>query len=197
MLEKYSQVGQDKFVLSLFDKDYKGTFIDIGCRLLDEINNTVMLEENGWFGLSLDIDNLSEQWTSRKSPFICHDALTCDYKELFIKYNLPKTIDYLSLDIEGNGTRFLALKKVMESGYDFKVMTIEHDAYRGYHNMERVPQRKLLTNLGYLLLCADVKIDEPFEDWWINPKYFNEIDYIHLLSSDISYIKLLEKIKIS
>ena len=37
---KYSQAGQDEFVLSQFNEGYVGTFIDIGCRLPYEINNT-------------------------------------------------------------------------------------------------------------------------------------------------------------
>ena len=197
MEKSYSQAGQDVFVLSLFNKNYKGTFVDVGCQMPFNINNTLLLEENGWTGISFDIVDYGNAWISRRTPFICGDALILNYAELFNKYNLPKIIDYLSLDIEGDGTRFQALKKVIESGYEFKVMTVEHDAYRGYDLTERQPQRKYLNELGYLLLCSDMYIDKinPMEDWWINPKYFNIDDYQHIMCKDLSYKEILEKIK--
>jgi hypothetical protein len=169
----YSQSGQDQFVLSLFYEGYKGVFVDIGCEYPKLINNTLLLEENGWMGISLDILDFSEEWKIRNTPFICADALMCDFNKLFIQYNLPRIIDYLSLDIEGEGERYLALKRVIECEYEFKVITVEHDVYRGYELSERMPQRKLLTERGYSLLYPDVISDTGvvFEDWWINPKY--------------------------
>lgn len=158
-----SQVGQDKWVLSLIEK---GTFLDIGCRGPFDLNNTALLEENGWTGISIDIVDYSEEWKQRKTEFICADALTFDYSLLGWHF------DYLSLDIEGNGDRFKALKRVIECGLTFKVMTIEHDVYRVHYGLEQVPQRDLLTSLGYHLAYPDVCMDgQPFEDWWINPKY--------------------------
>jgi len=196
MYEKYSQAGQDKFVLSLFNKDHKGYFLDIGCQLPDEINNTLMLEENGWTGISVDIENYSEQWKTRKSAFVCHDALTCNYPLIFDKYNMPKVIDYLSLDIEGDGTRYQALVQVMKAGHEFKVMTIEHDVYRGYYLSEAWPQRILLQEMGYFLLCSDVSHDYfPYEDWWVNPKYLNESDYLQHLCHCVEYTEIMKKIK--
>ena len=197
MYDKYSQAGQDKFVLSLFDKSHKGTFVDIGCQLPDEINNTLRLEENGWTGVSIDIENYGEEWKTRKSVFVCQDALTCDYSKLFEQYQMPKVIDYLSLDIEGDGTRYQALKRVMESGYEFKVMTIEHDVYRGYYLTETWPQRKLLQEMGYFLLCCDVSHDFfPYEDWWINPKYLKKSNYIRHICHCVEYTEIIKKINL-
>lgn len=159
-----SQVGQDKWILSLIEK---GTFLDIGCRGPEEINNTFLLEQNGWTGVSIDIVDYSEEWKSRKTDFICADALTFDYTLLGWHF------DYLSLDIEGLGDRFNALKRVMECGLSFKLITIEHDSYReGHYQAECVPQRDLLKSLGYILAYEDVKDgDVIFEDWWINLRY--------------------------
>jgi FkbM family methyltransferase len=172
LLLRYSQIGQDKFVLSFFNNKYHGTFLDIGCQLPEEINNTMLLEENGWTGLSLDIEDYSEEWKERKNPFIQADALTCDYYELFKKHNMASVIDYLSIDIEGDGSRIACLKKILDTGYEFKVITIEHDAYRGFDETERKPQRELLTKKKYTLLNPDIELDgQAVEDWWINPKY--------------------------
>lgn len=168
-LKSYSQVGQDRFVLSMFPKNHKGFFIDIGCQLPNGINNTLLLEENGWDGISFDIVNYSKEWEKeRKTKFVCADALSCD----FSKYKLPKVIDYLSLDIEGDGSRVAALKRILNCGFVFKIITIEHDSYRGYEKTERDPQRELLTQAGYHLFLPDVSDHGlAFEDWWIHPEY--------------------------
>jgi len=189
----YSQAGQDQFVLSLFDNDYKGTFVDIGCNLPNIINNTLLLEENGWLGISIDNNEYFKNIWNRKTPFILEDALYCNYKEILDKNNLSNIIDYLSLDIDGNGDKFYALKRIIESGYEFKVITIEHDAYRGFDMTEREPQRNLLLNNGYVLLCADVSLccNNAYEDWWINPKYFYEEEYNFYKSSNLQYSKIL------
>jgi hypothetical protein len=194
MIVKYSQAGQDKFVLSLFNENYKGFFVDVGCNKPDIINNTLALEEKGWIGISIDIEDHSNEWKIRKNPFIQTNALTCNYETLFSAYELPKIIDYLSLDIEGNGDRFSALKKIFESSYEFKIITIEHDAYRGYGETERKKQREFLIEKGYFLLCGNVILDGfEFEDWWINPKYFVKSEYIDYLCTSTPYLEILNK----
>ena len=196
MEKSYSQAGQDIFVLSLFEKNYKGVFVDIGCQGPEIINNTLLLEENGWTGISFDIIDYSGEWQIRKTPFIVQDALICDYKKIFEEQNFNNPIDYLSLDIEGDGQRYQALKQVMKSGYEFKAITIEHDAYRGYDLTERQPQRKFLNEIGYLLLCADIICGGcQMEDWWINPKYFKESKYMFYHCSNTSFLEILNKNK--
>lgn len=166
MIGSKSQVGQDLFAISMFGKDFKGTFLDVGCYLPDKINNTLLLEEMGWNGFSLDIEDYSKEWKSRKTKFIQANALTYQYAEV------PKLIDYLTLDLEGTGVRYKALKRLIDFGFEFKVITIEHDAYRGLDKEERQPQRDLLLEKGYQLVFPDVHHNGcAFEDWWINPKY--------------------------
>jgi hypothetical protein len=192
----YSQAGQDRFVLGLIETKDNNYFLDIGCWLPDNINNTLLLEQNGWNGISIDITNLSNEWQTRKTKFINSDALIIDYKKLFDENNSPTVIDYLNIDIEGDGLRYQTLIKVFESDREFKIITIEHDDYRGYSISEKKPQRKFLTEKGYLLLCGDVSINgNSFEDWWINPKYFSESMYKHLISFNIDYIEILNKFK--
>ena len=193
---KYSQLGQDQFVLSFFSKDYKGIFVDIGCSFPDDLNNTLRLEENGWSGISLDCEDYRERWEKeRQTPFIWNDALTLNYQQIFEDYDLPKIIDYLTIDIEGNGQRFQALTKIIDSGYNFKIITIEHDVYRGYELTEQKPQREYLKNKGYFLLCANVSLYSPLEDWWINTQYFNINDYSHLICENTECVDILKRIK--
>lgn len=187
MVTEYSQAGQDTFVLSLIDSNdgEKHTFVDIGCWLPKNLNNTFLLEQNGWDGVSLDITNLRSEWEIRKSKFICDNALSIDYQKLFDDNKLPKVIDYLNLDIEGNGDRYLVLDNVMKSDREFKIITIEHDKYRGYEQTEKIPQVNLLTKLGYTLVCSDVCLNgNPFEDWWVNSNYVKSEKWEKLLCSN-------------
>jgi hypothetical protein len=145
--------------------------------------------------MSIDITNLSNEWKSRGTKFINSDALIIDYEKLFDENNSPSVIDYLNIDIEGNGLRYKTLIKVFESNRDFKIITIEHDDYRGYFNFEKQPQREFLIKKGYLLLCGDVCLNgNSFEDWWINPKYFEEKNYKHLISSNVEYNEIINKL---
>lgn len=191
-MESYSQCGQDLFVISLI-KD-KGSFLDLGCYLPKKINNTYLLEMNGWTGLSIDINDYSNEWQVRKTPFIRQDCFSIDYKYLLPEYFSHKTIDYLSLDMEILGERYKLLETVLNTGYEFKIITIEHDSYLGekFINNEKIPQRDLLNKFGYKLIFSDVSQQKHphlnYEDWWINPKYF-EVEqlegwYSELLSCD-------------
>lgn len=169
-MEYKSQVGQDKWVLSLFPEGYKGFFLDVGCYNPVYISNTYALEKRGWDGVAVDIIDYSPDWLKRKARFVLADATLCDFGSM----GLPKVIDYLSLDIDSRGANYLALRNIMSFQFEFKCITIEHNRYIGeeYNQQERLPQRELLLRLGYTLAVSDVKNGgESFEDWWINPKY--------------------------
>jgi hypothetical protein len=172
-VKSYSQVGQDKWVLSLFPKGYKGFFMDLGCNDPKIINNTLLLEENGWEGVAVDINDLSELWKNRKARFIQMNALNArDIIE-------PERIDYVSIDVDAIGTNYQTIKNLLEAGFEFKAITIEHNYYisEEFNQRERLPQRELLLSKGYALAKGDVMDDDgqfnKFEDFWINPKYIS------------------------
>jgi hypothetical protein len=187
-MKSYSQAGQDIFVYNLM-KGNSGKFLDLGCFLPKKINNTYLLELNGWDGVSLDIQDLSQQWNERTCKFIKEDCLSLDYNTFLPQYYEEKVIDYLTLDMERCGDRFALLKKVMETEYEFKIITIEHDAYLGenFVQQEKIPQRQLLESKGYKLLCGDISQTFArgviFEDWWVKPEYFDESE-LNLWISD-------------
>ena len=184
-----SQARQDAFVLSLIDV---GTFLDIGCYYPASLNNTIKLEANGWTGLAIDIVDYSDMWKSRTTPFVCADALTYDFTAALTDF--PDVIDYLSLDVEGDGDRYKVLVNVLSSMHTFKIITIEHDRYKkGHLESEATPQRELLTEMGYFLLCEDVIADfRPFEDWWVNPKYVD--NYMHYKSKGLHCDQIMKLI---
>jgi hypothetical protein len=171
----HSQASQDEFVYTilydLLGKKDTGYYLEIGAGEPIHINNTYVLEKKcGWKGLSIDISNdlMSRWYAVRRNFLLSKDATQLDYS--FILEGFPRVIDYLSLDIDGYYDT--VLKKVMDSNHIFKIITIEHDAYR-YGDIYRSKEREILTALGYDLLCADVSSSGlTFEDWWIHPDFF-------------------------
>lgn len=194
MSNSFSQAGQDIFVSHLINTNEKKYFVDIGCWVPDVINNTLKLENEGWDGVSIDITDLSKEWEKRNTKFIVSDALSINYKKLFDDNKFPNVIDYLNVDLEGNGTRIQALKQIFLSNRDFKIITIEHDSYRGYDSSEKNPQRDFLHKMGYVLVGDNIHLSgNPFEDWWVNPTYIVKEKYENLISKDVEYTEIIKK----
>ena len=55
----HSQWGEDKKIIKLFDKNKKGTYVDIGCFHPVRQNNTYKLHKLGWSGINIDLNPLS------------------------------------------------------------------------------------------------------------------------------------------
>jgi len=197
-MESYSECGQDLFVMSLLNIK-NGKFLDLGCNLPIKINNTYLLELNGWDGVSVDILDYSKEWESRKSKFINEDCFNIDFNNFLSKFYNEKTIDYLSLDMEKVGERYKLLEKILMTDYEFKIITIEHDSYLGdkYELNEKVPQREILKRHGYKLICSDVSQEKNpnlyYEDWWVNEKYFDEKSIKSWVSDKLSCDKIFNK----
>ena len=190
-MESYSQCGQDLFVINLLNNK-NGNFLDLGCYLPKKINNTYLLETNGWSGVSVDIINYSNEWEVRNTPFVNLDCFNINFNEFLPTYFNDKIIDYLSLDMEKIGERYKLLQKILETDYKFKVITIEHDSYLGneYIVNEKLPQREILEKHGYTLLCSDVSQQKnphlPYEDWWVNNEFFDVTKLESWLSNNLS-----------
>lgn len=196
-----SQANQDEFVYTilydLLGKQDSGYYLEVGAGDPIHSNNTYVLEKNcGWQGLSIDIaDHLTPRWsTERSNPFLLKDATQLDYCSVLEEF--PQVIDYLSLDIDGQYDT--VLQKVMQSNHTFKIVTIEHDAYR-FGDIYRNKEREILTALGYHLLCADVSHNGyPFEDWWIHPDFFSPFLFQQLRSLNLQgkdCVEVMQNIK--
>jgi hypothetical protein len=160
----YSQAGQDEWVLSHIKQGY---YLEIGASHPINISNTYLLEQNGWEGVSVDIDNQCEElWhQTRKNRLIIGNALTMSFDWL------PKRVDYLSLDIDPAWNTFEMLTKLPHKTTRFSLITYEHDYYTsaGKTPDYRERSRQMLNNLGYRLLVPDVCHEgKPYEDWWID-----------------------------
>jgi hypothetical protein len=179
MYNFYSDAKQDQFVANILDFKKDGYCVDIGSCHSIISNNTYFFQSLGWTSISIEIDGrYNDSYNSRESGVHLNDnALTIDYKKEFEEYEFPKSIDYLSLDVD---TLSLDVLKILPfDEYKFKVITIEHDAYL-YGDIYQEEQRNFLNSHGYMLLCSNVFVEQPgfegrecpFEDWWVNPKDF-------------------------
>jgi hypothetical protein len=166
------------------------SFLDIGCSSPYQ-SVCFPLLDYGWDGIFVDID-----WFDGWSDYNFHqiDATKTDWK--FVKDN-P---DYVSIDVEGDGDRFKVLQG-LNWEWDVKVITIEHDVYRGYEYSERYMQRDFLIKKGFVLVCGDVtftqsetNLEMAYEDWWVKSDYVDMVKGIsgNNKNKDILYNKMYD-----
>jgi len=173
----YSQCYQDMFVMSVLEGKKKGTYVEIGSGDPFVSNNTALLEQFDWTGISLEINEaLVDKFNNgRKNLVACGDATDVDYDELFTEVGFTNTdFDYLQVDCEPSAVTFAALKKIPHDKYRFAVITFEHDSYNDGPEV-RDASREFLTDLGYKLVGSNISVDEehPYEDWWVHPELVN------------------------
>ena len=173
----YSQAHQDLFALGMNDYKMNGTYVDIGCSMPRDCNNTYLLEKFGWTGLSIDIRAFEKMWEEhRTNKFLACDATKLDYRKLFEDTFEKKQIDYLSFDVDAASNEVLPLLPF--DSYTFNVITIEHDMYNGDPKFKNL-QHEVLKKHNYVLLAENVCVFEKhwvgiFEDWWVIPEMYEK-----------------------
>lgn len=181
MSQFYSDAKQDQFVANILNFKRNGYCVDIGSCHSIISNNTYFFQDLDWTSISVEIESsYNSSYSTRKSGVhLNENALDVNYKEIFDEYEFPQSIDYLSLDVD---TLSLNVLEVLPfDDYKFKVITIEHDGYL-YGDEYRGAQRSILSSRGYMLLCANVYVEQPgyegkeypFEDWWIDSSEFDQ-----------------------
>lgn len=192
----YSDDKQDEFVANLLKFKRNGYYLDIGSCASVGSNNTYFFESLDWKGICIEKNPIfNDSYKTRTCKYLNQDALTIDYEKVFAEANFPPSIDYLSLDIDENSTE--VLKKLPLDEYRYKVITIEHDSHV-HGDLYKGEQRRILTLSNYHLLCGDVlnisgrNIGQEcaWEDWWIDPRYFenNEIEKLQSYKLDAAQI---------
>ena len=181
-----SQAGQDRFVWKLLGDRLPRTFLDIGCSHPVEINNTYALEQMGWTGWLVDMDDVSKLCAEhRTAKFIHGDSTKADWSFLH-----GLSVDYLSLDVDA--ASLTTLKRIPFDKVDFRVITIEHDRYR-FGEQVANEMRKHLASFGYILVCKDVLHDgQPFEDWWVSP-FIDPDRYSGLFCESVDGLEIIKK----
>ena len=192
-----SQAQQDVFVYSVLGASgvtpwHQGTFIEIGAGNPVRWNNSFVVDRVlHWRGVSIEIDaSAAAAWDQvRTTPVIVADALRLDYADMFKHFDLPPVIDYLSLDIDDAYDAVLKLLPLDK--HTFRVITIEHDAYR-YGTKFREAERDILLAKGYILVCPDMTFDiteQSFEDWYVHPDHVPETAYSRFLNRSVIDVK--------
>lgn len=193
--QSHSQAGQDRFVNFLLQK-LDGTFVEIGCAHPTELSNTYGLEQLGWRGIGLDSSesavDLCRQQRGQRSQFLCADATNFNWPDTLALAAFPRIIDYASVDVDEHTHE--ALRRLVESGrFGFRVLTVEHDAYQRGDRL-RIPNRQLLAEAGYELLCADVhNTGCPFEDWYVARSYVDMEKAERFRSTGLDWQEVLRK----
>ncbi len=200
-----SQAGQDQFVLNILKGKRNGYFLEIGSNHPKEINNTYVLEkEYNWKGLMVEYDIKWEPLykTYRTSHYTINDATKVDYKSLFEKYNFPKAMDYLQIDLEVDNGSTINVLEILNNKifpeYKFATVTFEHDIYRGNYFNTKERSREIFENNGYIRVFGDISNDGyAFEDWYIHPDLVENSEYFSKLTNDkpIDYKEALKKLK--
>ena len=178
--KSYSNDGQDVFVSAISSE--KGFFLDIGCNHPMTDNNTYALELLGWNGILIDyipvmIEKCKE---TRKSPAFLHDCSQLDWRAFLKENNVPKVIDYISLDVDDANTE--VIKNFPFDEYEFKIMTFETDVYKR-ENARKTPCIEALAPYPFYKMILENSIvswcDYVAEDWWINTKCINLPDELY------------------
>jgi hypothetical protein len=181
LMNSKSQAGQDMFVATVLNGQRNGTFLEIGTNNPVEINNTYMLEtEYGWRGLLVDnsFESMLACEKERKSAFQLTDAsqhqnwiaALQQAEEINHGASLhpPRYCDYLSLDIDG--ATLECLRNLPLDRLQFRVVTVEHDAYRN-GPIYRQAILDIMYENGYDVLCCDVAdAGLSFEAWAVMPE---------------------------
>jgi FkbM family methyltransferase len=86
-----------------------------------------------------------------------YQVQTISLKDLLLKYNAPKYIDYLSIDTEGSEYEILSAFDF--SDFSFGIITVEHN-----FTSDREKIYELLTRNGYTRKNQDISY---FDDWYV------------------------------
>ena len=183
--ESFSQAYQDLFVRLMTNFKTEGTYVEIGAGHPQDSNNTYILERDlQWSGLSVEInhDLCSVFSKIRRNMCLQADAAKVDFESLLVRSNLPKQIDYLSIDIEPANVTLQALKKLPLTEFRFSVITFEHDFYTDGPSVMN-EARQIFDKHGYKRVASNVKsFGRDFEDWYVDPRTVHEFAYGPFLS---------------
>ena len=107
-LKNSSQFGEDKFILDLFNKDYRGKYLDLGCYHPTRHSNTHILYQSGWTGINIDLNPLTIELFNFMRPkdinYNIGISNSEEEKELYFinEFNTQNTLDKNQLNFLKN-----------------------------------------------------------------------------------------------
>jgi len=189
-----SQAGQDIFVLNVLKNKQNGIFLEIGSGDPEYTSNTYILDKlYNWTGIMVEHSyNFLPLYklVRPKSLHIMEDATTVNFKNEFEMLEFPNIIDYLQIDLDVDNRSTLTVLENLDrdimDNYKFRVVTFEHDIYRGDYFNTRTISRNIFEKRGYVRVFSDVKqLNSPFEDWYVYPDCV-DMNYINNIRTDES-----------
>jgi|TARA_B110000114_G_scaffold161366_1_gene178647 FkbM family methyltransferase len=208
-LSNGSQFGEEKFILSFFNKGYKGKFVDIGCFHPTRHNNTYEMYKCGWNGINIDLNPLTiELFNFIRTKDININAAISENEETKKLYFLDELNTQNTL--EANHLSFLKkhhnIKDDEISQYEIKTKRL--DKILDTHNFNDIDfmnidveghELHVLNSINFLkyrikFICIEM-IDHNDQAKLINEKLFtilNKNDYI--LEKQIGFNHIFKKI---
>lgn len=209
----YSQQGQDGILEKIFDTI--GTtnkyFVEFGSsgEKLGGGNTPYLRERYGWDGLLIDyIENTYSNTRPIKDyPVKIHKMMASNVNDIFTRYNVPREMDFLSIDIDGqdfhvwhalDSERFYPRVVSIESNYDLfanldLVMPYDEDwVWAGDYRFGATVTAllKLGAKKGYSLVsmagadCIFIRNDI-LNGLSVNFKNINDVDELWLANLDV------------
>lgn len=181
-LKKKSFNYQDIFAIKCNGYN-KGTFVDLGCSVPDNISNVALLLDLGWSGVGFDMDSrVPDIW----GDYLFMKAYNVDVMQSMSYINaiiskISSDIDYLNLDLDGYASQY-AIEKLDFKSKRYKCMTVEHDEYR-FGNVYKDAQRKVLLDAGY-----EIVVETLAEDWYVDPLLIDPKFYVRLKQLPKDYV---------
>uniref|UniRef100_A0A6C0HAG8 Methyltransferase FkbM domain-containing protein n=1 Tax=viral metagenome TaxID=1070528 RepID=A0A6C0HAG8_9ZZZZ len=120
----FSQNGEDGITMKLIELIYDNNddkfYVEFGVENGNECNTRILREKYKWNGLQMDGNHENDIINLRKE-FITKENIV----ELFVKYNVPKHINLLSVDIDFND--FYCLNEILKN-YTCDIIICEYNA---------------------------------------------------------------------
>ena len=175
----FSQFGQDAFIYHLVFGGKKGFFLDIGGNDPIKINNSYLLEKNGWKGMAFEpVKKLAEKWKDvRETP--CYNVAIGN-EESEIEFTEMNAHQLSGIGIAGEGVSYKVRQRTLsnilkEQGikhvdamFDVDVTCICIENNRDSDVLPDMKLRQYLVERGYTLI-GRLTIDDIF----IKNEYFD------------------------
>ena len=137
-LKDGAQFNEDKFILSLFEKNFKGKFLDVGCYHPTRHNNTFQMYKNGWSGINIDLNPLTIELFDFFRPRDININIGIsdseNEKKLYFldEFNTQNTIDENQLNFLKNHHN-IKEKEIFEKNIKTKNINMILDEYKFYN----------------------------------------------------------------
>jgi FkbM family methyltransferase len=101
---------------------------------------------------------------TRNENYISYNVETISLTDLLDDYNIPVSIDFISIDTEGS--EFDILSNFNFDKYDVDIFTVEHN----YIHSKREEIKNLMEKNHYTRILTDIS---QWDDWYVSNKFLN------------------------